>query len=167
MVIPARKKLFRGFTLIELLIVIAILGILAAAVLVAVNPKKRQDQAKDANIKADVGSLATALQAYYTAPGQGSYPDNAVGEGLQLLVDNGDLKQKPTPPNGSTTVAYVYGISPGTCDLDAVPVVLCEESYVYADLVDDDTDTLLWCWESIEGKAEAEALAACTDFTVD
>ena len=57
MVIPARKKLFRGFTLIELLIVIAILGILAAAVLVAVNPKKRQDQAKDANIKADVGSI--------------------------------------------------------------------------------------------------------------
>src|SRR3989338_5981411 len=86
MVIPARKKLFRGFTLIELLIVIAILGILAAAVLVAVNPKKRQDQAKDANIKADVGSIATGLQAYFTSPGQGSYPLT-----LLKLEENKDL----------------------------------------------------------------------------
>src|SRR3990167_9037053 len=101
MVIPARKKLFRGFTLIELLIVIAILGILAAAVLVAVNPKKRQDQAKDANIKADVGSIATGLQSYFTSPGQGSYPLT-----LLKLEENKDLVKVPTPPDGFT--AYTY-----------------------------------------------------------
>jgi len=45
MIKSARKKFLGGFTLIELLIVIAILGILAAAVLVAINPAKRTRQA--------------------------------------------------------------------------------------------------------------------------
>ena len=44
----AVKKYFKGFTLIELPIVIAILGILAAAVLVAIDPGKRTRQAQEA-----------------------------------------------------------------------------------------------------------------------
>src|SRR5688572_694960 len=135
MLFPARKFL-RGFTLIELLIVIAIIGILAAAVLIAVNPAKRQNQAKDAQIKSDIGSIATALQAYYAQPGEGSYPDNGDGEGLQVLQDNKDLKQIPKPPAGSDP-DYIYGVEPAlTCDLDADPVVQCTEAYVYATLLD-------------------------------
>jgi len=59
---PPRKS---GFTLIELLIVIAILGILAAAVLVAINPGKRTAQARDAIRKQDVNAIANALIGYY------------------------------------------------------------------------------------------------------
>ncbi|MBI2012492.1 type II secretion system protein [Candidatus Curtissbacteria bacterium] len=150
-----------GFTLIELLIVIAILGILAAAVLIAVNPGKRQNQAKDANIKNDIGSIATALQAYYTAPGSGSYPDvDAPDSGLQKLVSNEDLKQEPLHPDGTN---YVYNVTPGTCA--GTVLAPCTEAYLYGDLYDDSTNTLVWCWESVEGRAEAETIAQCTDFS--
>src|SRR3989344_4285982 len=37
---PWRRKAIQGFTLIELLVVISILGILAAALMVAINPNK-------------------------------------------------------------------------------------------------------------------------------
>src|SRR3990167_2861309 len=100
MIKTAQKKKFFGFTLIELLIVIAVLGILAAAVLVAVNPAKRTRQARDAARKNDIGSLATAIQAYYTTPGQGLY-----ASGLTSLTASGDLKQVPAGPTGE---AYSY-----------------------------------------------------------
>src|SRR3989337_2827299 len=104
MVFTARKKLFssltrkqaclfKGFTLIELLIVIAILGILAAAVLVAINPGKRTRQAQDAKRKNDIGALATELQGFYTSPGARSYTTS-----LEKLVNDGYLKQMPKDP---------------------------------------------------------------------
>src|SRR3989344_5759609 len=109
MIKSAHKRIFRGFTLIELLIVIAILGILAAAVLVAINPGKRTRQAQDAQRKNDIGALSTELQGYYTSPGSGCYPDT-----LQELVTQGYLKQMPTQPGGA---AYVYATTaaPATC----------------------------------------------------
>lgn len=156
MIIPAQKK-FRGFTLIELLIVIAILGILAAAVLVAVNPAKRQNQAKDSQTKSDIGQIATALQAYFTTPGSGSYPSAA--EGLQLLVTNKDLVKLPTPPAGGT---YEYNVDPGTCANTAVSP--CTAAWVSEPLLDPATAGNVWCWESAEGTAEEETTIACQDF---
>lgn len=157
MTIPAQKK-FRGFTLIELLIVIAILGILAAAVLVAVNPAKRQNQAKDAQIKSDIGQIATALQAYFTAPGAGSYPDT-----LQRLVDNKDLVRLPTPPaGGSGSGVYTgsnFAVAPGACSPSGT---LCTSARVMYDLLDPDTAGNVWCWESNTGTAAQVAPAACT-----
>lgn len=62
MKVKAKKA---GFTLIELLIVIAILGVLAAAVLVAINPGKRSAQARDAIRKSNLSSLSRALDTYF------------------------------------------------------------------------------------------------------
>ena len=141
----------KGFTLIELLIVIAILGILAAAVLVAVNPAKRQNQAKDANIKADIGSIATALQAYYTSPGQGTYPLT-----LGTLVTNQDLTTLPTPPAGGS---YEYAVIPSTCDgTSANP---CTAATISEPLYDPVTAGNLWCFRSATGKASELTSVAC------
>jgi len=50
-----------GFTLIELLIVIGIVGFLAAAILVAVDPVKRIQDARDARRFAEVNAILNAI----------------------------------------------------------------------------------------------------------
>ncbi len=55
------KKNKEGFTLIELLIVIGIIGFLAAAVLVAVDPVKRIQDSRDARRYAEVNAVLNAI----------------------------------------------------------------------------------------------------------
>lgn len=153
MKIPAHLEFKRGFTLIELLIVIAILGILAAAVLVAINPAKRQNQAKDSNTKSDVGQIATGLESYFTSQG-GTYPSS--GQGLNQLVTNGDLKQIPTTPQGGT---YTYGVIPGACaGTVASP---CTQAAVYNALTDPAVAGNVWCYRTSTGNAAETTVAAC------
>lgn len=58
------KKLQRGFTLIELLVVIGIIGILAAIVLVAVNPGRQFAQARDTQRRADLYGITNAVYQF-------------------------------------------------------------------------------------------------------
>jgi prepilin-type N-terminal cleavage/methylation domain-containing protein len=51
----------KGFTLIELLIVIAIIGILAAAILVAVDPVRRIQASRDARRSSETNALLNAV----------------------------------------------------------------------------------------------------------
>ena len=54
----------KGFTLIELLIVIGILGVLAAAVVVVLNPAELLAQSRDAQRLSDLGNINSALAFY-------------------------------------------------------------------------------------------------------
>ncbi|OGD95643.1 hypothetical protein A3F02_02645 [Candidatus Curtissbacteria bacterium RIFCSPHIGHO2_12_FULL_38_9b] len=152
MINSAQKKFFKGFTLIELLIVIAILGILAAAVLIAVNPAKRQRQARDAARKSDIGQIATALQAYYTTPGQGDYlGTSGTPGGLAALTVTQDLKQIPTDPTGGE---YSYSVESDSSEASIYDVL--------EDPTTDSTGTYLWCWQSAIGKAQEITSGSCT-----
>jgi len=70
------QKRIKGFTLIELLIVIAIIAILAT--IVSVSYVNAQKKARDNRRRADVNSIASALQVYHAdnkiwyIPGSGS-----------------------------------------------------------------------------------------------
>jgi len=88
------KSLRRGFTLIELLIVMAILGVLAVVVLVAINPVQQLARTRDSGRKAGVTQIGHALEAYYTTRG-GMYVPETTGW-VTALVDAGELSTVPS-----------------------------------------------------------------------
>jgi general secretion pathway protein G len=94
-----QRRRSRGMTLIEIMVVITILGLIAAAVGVAVIPKL--EEAKRDTARLDIGSINNALKLYYTK--QGKYPDTATG--LKALVDTQNLDKVPVDPWGNE---YVY-----------------------------------------------------------
>lgn len=69
-IVPAWQK---GFTLIELLVVIGIIGILAAVVLVAVNPGRQFASARDSQRRSDLYSITNAIYQY-SAENDGNLP---------------------------------------------------------------------------------------------
>jgi prepilin-type N-terminal cleavage/methylation domain-containing protein len=56
------KQSNKGFTLIEILVVIGIIAILAAIVIVSINPAKRFQDARNSQRKANVESILNAVQ---------------------------------------------------------------------------------------------------------
>ncbi len=58
------QNLKKGFTLIELLIVIAILAILAAAVVIVINPAEMLAQARDSQRVNDMNTIKSAINVY-------------------------------------------------------------------------------------------------------
>lgn len=68
----------KGFTLIELLIVIAIIGILAAVVIIAVNPGRQLAQANNSQRRSDANATLNSL-GQFAADNAGLYPDPITG----------------------------------------------------------------------------------------
>lgn len=105
----------KGFTLIEMLVVIAIIGILASVVMVALNGSRTK--ARDASRLKDVETIVGALQVYYESHGAfpamsyaGSCGTAITGSDLLSIALQGDnlLTTLPTPPSNSGTCGDYY-----------------------------------------------------------
>lgn len=85
-----KKKNQSGFTLIELLLVIAIIGILAAIIFVAVDPGKRIKQARNAERWAEVNAILNAI-LNYAADNKGNLPTgiDSIAGSYQILGTGG------------------------------------------------------------------------------
>jgi len=93
-------KLIRGFTLTELLVVMAIIGILATTLIVAINPGRQLAKARDTERETDLITILTAI-LQYTSEHSGDLPDT-----------DGD-PDTSNFPTGSTCI----GTNPGCFDL--------------------------------------------------
>ncbi|MBF5044907.1 type II secretion system protein GspG [Aggregicoccus sp. 17bor-14] len=101
-----QRRRRRGMTLIEIMVVITILGLIAAAVGVAVIPKL--DESRVERAKLDIHTIQGALKLYYAK--KGNYPDTATG--LKALVDTNNLETLPKDPWGNDFVYLNEGGKP-------------------------------------------------------
>lgn len=72
----------KGFSLIELLVVAGLIGILATTVLYLVNPELQLQRARDAQRKADLRQIQTAMELYRSDNGVYACSVNGCGIGI-------------------------------------------------------------------------------------
>jgi prepilin-type N-terminal cleavage/methylation domain-containing protein len=94
----------KGFTLIELLLVIAIIGILAAIVIIAVNPNKQLLDARNAQRKTDIKTILDAAYQY-SLDNSGAMPNGAQG---------GSCVAIPTAPTAALEIMKTSGTCAAT-----------------------------------------------------
>ncbi len=143
-----KKASFKGFTLIELLIVIAILGILAAVVLVAINPAEQLARARDAGRQSGISQLGHALQSYYTT--QQSLPTStgsATWDFQATLISTQDIQNNITAPTSGVTA----------CSPTASTTVSISHGYCYSE----SAGTSFVVWTPLESQNSTN-LAKCT-----
>ena len=112
------KNKRKGFTLLEVLLVIAAIGILAAIVLVAINPTRQIAQVRNAQRRSDINTIYKALEQYLID--NKDYPEGITGTpkaicnntvtpdcvDLEVLVPT-YLAAIPKDPNGGLYEVYI------------------------------------------------------------
>ncbi|HUV72107.1 MAG TPA: type II secretion system protein [Clostridia bacterium] len=155
-----------GFTMIELLIVIAVLGILAVAVLSAINPIEQINRGRDTGGRSDAEQLLSAIERFYTM--RGFYPWQVDAETLEtdLVWTRVDEVTDGTTPMLSKLSGETAATA-GTAELKTsfVEKVSDMTSYQPGPLFlykgDSDEDSVYVCFNPDSGAFNAEALARC------
>ncbi len=117
-----------GFTLIELLIVIGIIAILAAAIIVSINPGRQFREARNSTRWSHMNSIANGIYSYAVA-NNGVFPPGCPTStytatttvndtNCGVLTTDGHISILPTPP----LTGEVYWIKFNTADLMSIRI---------------------------------------------
>lgn len=104
---PAGRQ---GFTLIELLVVITLIGVLAIAVLSAINPIEQINKARDAGRRSDAAQLIKAEDRYYASNEEFPWNNSTTFSDYVAAVD---LAFKQTAEKAGVGICGVASV-PGT-----------------------------------------------------
>lgn len=135
----------KGFTLVELLIVIALLGILAAAVLAAINPIEQANRARDTRLKSDTSQMLAAIDRYFAAQSEMPWatstdPAPALDWADASAPGVGICDTDTDPTNNSGAVGQTA--SPCTYDGLLLTNLELKSEFANRDFVDQTTPTL-------------------------
>jgi prepilin-type N-terminal cleavage/methylation domain-containing protein len=112
-----------GFTLIELLVVIGILAILLAITLIALNPTKHFEGARNAQRSSDVSAILDSIYEYESSH-NGSMPPSVSGVTTAVAL-GGIANQNPTSTTFSTPNLTFTGLSGNVITSGSVTVTGC------------------------------------------
>ena len=98
----------KGFTLIELLVVILVIGALSGVLLGVVNNAGVRQKARDAQRKADLKKIQTALELFfadnrsYPATGGGNWEQIDNSSAIESALETNYIDPVPLDPSGDT-----------------------------------------------------------------
>ena len=105
--LPTHLSQTRGFSLVELLIAISLMGVIASAIFIFINPVKKQARSRDAIRKDNIATIAGALQSYYLLTG--TYPFETTCDSSLGSINHGCPILTSDPGYGSwKTTSYIY-----------------------------------------------------------
>lgn len=111
----------RGFTLIEILVVIGIIAVLAAIVIVAINPARQFAQARDTQRVSDVSAISNAI-GQYMADHRGDLPGSLGDTATEISTSGEDIC-------GDLVPKYMAALPVDPNTGDGVAVTDCDSSY--------------------------------------
>jgi prepilin-type N-terminal cleavage/methylation domain-containing protein len=115
-----------GFTMIELLIVITILGILAVAVLSAINPIEQINRGRDTGSQSDSEQLLSAIDRYNAFQGFFPWQRNADDLDTSMMVDDTGVRVTSAEFDTGLPVEITADVTAAILDPEAdPPVSLC------------------------------------------
>jgi prepilin-type N-terminal cleavage/methylation domain-containing protein len=155
----------KGFTLIELLVVIGVLGVLAAAVITAINPLEQLARGRDGGRKSTVSQLGNALQADFTA--NSAYQAEGA-DWITRLQTKGELKAVPaaiTPACANAAAPAQNGYCYDQNGVDAVVYVQVESASEKSKAGCTTAAQAGWVvWSSAAGKVGLTCTAGATTY---
>ncbi len=150
-----KTKKNKGFTLIEILVVIGLIALLAAIVLIAINPARQFAQARDAQRTNGVNAILNAV-GQYTADNKGNLPSeiNSLTVDVKTAISEAgaDLCSVLVPTYISAlAIDPKTGTDPKTDKDDSqISKGECDDGYVTGFKVSKDTDGRITIYASGE-----------------